>query len=99
MLRGIDIPDGKKMFHFLDTGNSVIRFYLIEPAESSEVEMMHPKTLKAISGTMKLHQLLTDKELNVMHFVISFREKIHTETVTLSRLHVRAMQYAFNCHG
>ena len=67
VLRGIDIPDGKKMFHFLDSGNSAVHFYLIEPSEINEVEMMCPKTLKPISGTMKLHQLLTDEELHVMH--------------------------------
>jgi len=67
VLRGIDIPDAKKLFNFLDCGNSAVKFYFIETSAINEVEATYPKTLKPIHGTMKLHQLLTDEELNVVH--------------------------------
>ena len=66
VLKGIDVPDAKKLFNFLDT-NSAIKFYFIESSEIKVVETIYPEGVKPINGTMKLHQLLTDEKLVVMH--------------------------------
>ena len=64
---GCDIPDARKLYHFLDNPQSLIKLYFIEESLITSFDKQCSKTLKAIPGTMKLHQLQTDEELNVSY--------------------------------
>jgi hypothetical protein len=67
VLTGLDLPDAKKLYNFLSCGQSAIKFYFIEPDSVTSVDKLCNKSLKAISGTMKLHQLQTDEELSLTY--------------------------------
>ena len=64
---GVDVPNAQKLFDFLQCGNSTIQFHSVHPAEITEFDALLPSTLKAITGTMKIHQLHTDDKLSVSY--------------------------------
>ena len=67
VLTGCDIPDARKLYHFLDTADSAVKLNFIEESDINYLETQCSKTLKAITGTMKLHQVQTDKEFSLLH--------------------------------
>jgi hypothetical protein len=67
VLAGLDLPDAKKLYNFLSSGECAIKFYFIEPDSITSVNKLCNKSLKPIIGTMKLHQLQTDEALSLTY--------------------------------
>lgn len=58
---GCDIPDAASLHDILSSqSDSAVEMYFVDQSKISHFESKCPKTLRAITGTMKLHQLITD---------------------------------------
>jgi hypothetical protein len=67
VLTGLDIPDAKKLFTLLDCANSAVKFYFVTDSDILAIDNRCEKNLKAIPGTMKVHQLVTDEKQTVSY--------------------------------
>jgi hypothetical protein len=65
---GHDVPDAQTLYHILGQQESLIKLWLIKESDIISMDTCHSNVpLKAITGTMKLHQLLTS-EMNVVAY-------------------------------
>lgn len=67
VLTGFDIPDAKKLYHCLESAESLTKFYFIDDRDITSIDSRCCNTVRAITGTMKLHQVQTDERLNVSY--------------------------------
>ena len=65
VLSGIDLLDAMKLFNFLSCSQSATKFYFIDEASIVHINSLCHKSLRPISGTMKLHQIQSDETLKV----------------------------------
>lgn len=62
---GIDIPSAEELFKVLSQDDTRTALYYIEDDVINNLAAKCPADLKAIQGTMKLHQLITDEQFCV----------------------------------
>jgi len=61
---GVGIPDAKELFCALNNAHSRTKLYFVDEADITNMDLNCSKTVKAIPGTMKLHQLISDEEMS-----------------------------------
>jgi hypothetical protein len=69
---GHDVPDATSLYHILKQQESLTKLWFIKESEIRCLDSCHSNVpLKAITGTMKLHQLLTNEVQVVKHRTLS----------------------------
>lgn len=68
---GYDIPTAQSLFKVMSESGSQIKLYYVDGANIEEMEKNCCKSLSAVLGTMKLHQLYTGTELTVSSRILS----------------------------
>jgi len=71
VLSGIDLPDAMKLFNFLSSQQSATKFYFTDAASITQIDSRCHRSLRAINGTMKLHQIQTDATLKLVYHDLS----------------------------
>lgn len=64
---GCDIPDATNLLNCLQKSDTVIKLHFITSADIDRIDAECPKSLKSVSGTMKIHQLQIDGERSVAY--------------------------------
>ena len=67
VLSGVDLPDAKILYDRMSCGQSVTKFHFIDEDDIACMDSLYPKSVKCITGTMKLHQLLTYDNLELAY--------------------------------
>ena len=62
---GVDIPDAKELFSILKNAHSHTKLYFVDEGDVTNMDLNCSKTVKAIPGTTKLHQLISNEALSI----------------------------------